>query len=234
MTGSHMTRRCLSSLVAAACLLASAFSEVSAAADGSEPLVRVTKSRLKLDPALERAYTAFQAGELAAAERDYALALKSEPNNSDALNGAAAVALRKNERERAEIFYRRAVAANPRDAAAQAGLAGLRSAGDPLATESRLKELMALQPDEPSLLFALGVAHAAANRWRDAQQAFFGAYAGDPDRPDYLFNLAVSLDHLHQAPLARRFYEKALSAAARHPAAFDLQQAAARLRELAP
>lgn len=230
-----MAQRCLSSLLPVAFLLASSLGGISvAAAEGTEPLVRVTKSQLKLNPAVERAYMAFQAGDLAAAEREYALALKSEPNNSEALNGAAAVALRKNERGRAEIFYRRAVAANPRDAAAQAGLAGLRGAGDPIATESRLKELIALQPDEPSLLFALGVAHAASNRWRDAQQAFFGAYAGDPDRPDYLFNLAVSLDHLHQVRLARQFYEKALSAAARHPAAFDVQQAAARLRELAP
>lgn len=230
-----MAQRCLPSLLAVACLLASPLGRISvAAAEGTEPLVRVTKSQLKLNPAVERAYRAFQAGDLTAAERDYALALKSEPNNSDALNGAAAVALGKNERGRAEILYRHAVAANPRDAAAQAGLAGLRGAGDPIATESRLTELIALQPDEPSLLFALGVAHAASNRWRDAQQAFFGACAGDPDRPDYLFNLAVSLDHLRQVPLARQFYEKALSAAARHPAAFDAQQAAARLRELAP
>lgn len=230
-----MTRRCLSSLLAVVCVFASPLGRISvAAAEGTEPQVRVTKSQLKLNPAVERAYIAFQAGDLAAAEREYGLALKSEPNNSDALNGAASVALRKNERGRAEILYRRAVMANPRDAAAQAGLTGLRGTGDPIAAESRLKDLIALQPDEPSLLFALGVAHAASNRWHDAQQAFFGAYAGDPDQPDYLFNLAVSLDHLHQVPLARQFYEKALSAAARHPAAFDMQQAAARLRELAP
>lgn len=197
------------------------------------PTLRITKSSHRLDPTLSRAFAELQAGNLAAAELDYARTLKSEPGNRDALHGAAVVALRLNQRERAEDFYRRAIAFDPNDAIAQAGLAGLRGPADATITESRLKSLLAAQPDEHCLQFALGNIYAATGRWRDAQQAFFRAYSAAPDHPDYLFNLAVSLDQLRQAGPARRFYEQAIAAADRQPANFDAAQAAARLRELA-
>lgn len=199
----------------------------------AEPKLRVTKSLPKPNPAVLRAFAAFTAGDLDTAEREYGQALAAEPSNADALNGAALIALRKNERPRAETLYRRAIAVNPRDAVAQAGLAGLSGQADALTTESTLKSLLASQPEQSGLHFALGNLYAASNRWGDARQAFFSAHATDPDQPDYLFNLAVSLDHLHQTSQARRYYEKALSAADRRAAAFDRADAAARLRELA-
>ncbi|MDD5249617.1 MAG: tetratricopeptide repeat protein [Rhodocyclaceae bacterium] len=199
-----------------------------------QPALRISKAQPKLDPVLTRAFAALSVGDLEAADGAYAAALKSEASNPDALHGAAVVALRKNQRERAEEFYRRAVAADPTDAIAQAGLSGLGGNADPVAAESRLKTLIAAQPDQHCLQFALGNAYAAAGRWHDAQQAFFRAYSAAPDQPDYLFNLAVSLDHLRQAALARRYYAQALAAAEQKPASFDPAQAAARLRELRP
>jgi Tfp pilus assembly protein PilF len=186
----------------------------------------------RMNPVVVRAFSAYRAGDLTAAEREYAQALKTEPGNADALHGAASVALRKDERERAEHFYRRALIADPRDPVAQAGLAGLRGQAAPAATESRLKSLLADEPDHPDLHFALGNIYAATQRWSDAQQAFFSAYVGDPAQPDYLFNLAISLDHLHQTQLARSYYEKALAASRDHPAAFDPARINARLLEL--
>jgi Tfp pilus assembly protein PilF len=38
------------------------------------------------------------------------------------------------------------------------------------------------------------------------------AYARDPDNADYLFNVAVSLDHLRQNKLAAQYYRMALNA----------------------
>lgn len=203
-----------------------------AAAQAAEPKLHITRSSLTPNRALIRAFAAFQAGDLATAELEYERMLRSEPSNPDALHGAAAVALRKNERERAGEFHRRALAANPRDAVALAGLTGLRGQADAAAAESRLKSMIAEQPDEPALHFALANVYAASARWREAQQSFFSAYIGDPEQPDYLFNLAVSLDHLHQGKLAREFYEKAAAAAARRPAAFSPARIAERLREL--
>jgi tetratricopeptide (TPR) repeat protein len=49
---------------------------------------------------------------------------------------------------------------------------------------------LAAQPDSPTLNFALGNLYAQQGRWNDAQQAYFRAFAGDGDNPDYQFNLA--------------------------------------------
>ena len=160
--------------------------------------------------------------------------LNSEPKNPDALHGMAAVALRQRQYDRAEEFYLRAIEADPKDAIAQAGLFGLRGQGDPVNAESRLKTLIAAQPDQHFLHFALGNIYAAAGRWNEAQTAFFKAYTGDPEHPDYLFNLAISLDHLRQSKLAAQYYNQALAAAGNRPASFDKAQAATRLRELQP
>lgn len=218
-------------LAACAALLATG-AAADKAASSATPAVRMTRSTPKLHAGLRLGFEAYRGGDLAAAEAQYGEALKAEPGNRHALHGAALVALRKGERDRAEEFYRRAVLADPRDAVAQSGLIALRGGGAAAAAEARLKSLIAEQPDEPSLQFAIGNVYAASGRWRDAQQAFFSAHSAAPDQPDYLFNLAVSLDHLNQRTLARRYYEKAVAAAAGNPAAFDPSQAALRLQEL--
>jgi Tfp pilus assembly protein PilF len=211
-----------------------AFSPICAAQTTDPPALRITRSHVRLNPGLMRAFSAYETGDLAAADAEYRQVLRAEPNNAQALHGAAAVALRRKDRSRAADLYRRAVSADPRDAVAHAGLAGLYAGSDPLEAENRLKILIAAQPEESSLHFALGNLHAAAGRWHDAQRAFFSAYSGDPEQPDYLFNLAVSLDHLRQGKLARQYYEKALALAARRPAGFDPAQAATRLESLPP
>ena len=43
----------------------------------------------------------------------------------------------------------------------------------------------------------------------EAQQAFFAAVAGEPDQPDYLFNLAVSLERLRQPGAAPHYSARA-------------------------
>lgn len=202
-----------------------------AATDTADP-IRITRSRAVVNPVLQRAFDALEAGETEAARVDYAAVLKTEPRNPDALHGMAAVALRQGRHDLAEELYRRAVEADPKNAIAQAGLVGLRGQADPAAAESRLKNLIAAQPDQAFLQFALGNLHAAAGRWNEAQQAFFKAHTGDPDQPDYLFNLAVSLDHLRQPQLAARYYGQALAAAGTRAAGFDRTQAGARLHEL--
>ena len=69
---------------------------------------------------------------------------------------------------------------------------------DPLAAESRLKTMLAAQPEASFLHFTLGNQYAAQGRWAEAQQAYFKAFASDPEHPDFAFNLAVSLDQMHQ------------------------------------
>jgi tetratricopeptide (TPR) repeat protein len=196
--------------------------------------IRITTSRPTLNPTLAEAYDAFQAGNLPKARADYERVLQTDPRNADALHGAAAVALREGRGTEAQTYYLRLLDADPRDAVAQAGLVGLNAQGDPVSSETRLKTLLASQPDAPALHFALGNLLARQGRWNEAQQAFFNAVTADGDNPDYLFNLAVSLDQLHQTKPAAQYYRQALTAAAARPAAFDQARVAGRLRDLQP
>jgi thioredoxin-like negative regulator of GroEL len=92
---------------------------------------------------------AFQAGDMAAAERDYKAVLKNEPKNTDALHGLAAISLRQGQYDKAETLYLRILEADPKDSAAQAGLIGLRGQVDPIQSESRLKNLWPPSPIPP-------------------------------------------------------------------------------------
>ncbi len=174
------------------------------AADGEAP-IRITTANLRVDPGLSRAYEAYTAGDLAAARNNYDQLLKNEPKNGDAWLGLAAIALRQGRPEDAANHYLRALEADPKNALAQAGLIGLNARMDPLQAESRLKTLLAAQPEMAALHFALGNVYARQDRWNEAQQAYFKAYTGDADNPDFLFNLAVSLDQLHQPKLAAQY-----------------------------
>jgi tetratricopeptide (TPR) repeat protein len=202
-----------------------------AAAEPESP-IRITTARMKVNPQIASAYQAFQSGDLATAERDYRLVLKSEPKNTDALHGLAAISLHKGQPEATEDLYLRILEADPKDNAAQAGLISLRGQVDPTRSESRLKNLLASQPDSPTLHFALGNLYARQGRWNEAQQAYFRAYTIDGENPDYQFNLAVSLEQLRQPKLALQYYQGALAAASQRPAAFDRNQVAGRVGEL--
>jgi Flp pilus assembly protein TadD len=197
--------------------------------------IRVTAAPQKINPLLEQAFAAFNRGEINLAQAAWQRTLEADPKNSDALYGLAAVALRQQQPNQAADFYLRALEANPKDALALSGLTNLKGHGDPQQTESRLKNLLAEQPDSPFLNFALGNLYARNALWSDAQQAFFKAHVADPANPDYLFNLAVSLDQLRQGRLAIQYYNQALAAAARNihqPAGFDPAQVTVRLQAL--
>jgi uncharacterized protein HemY len=100
-------------------------------------------------------------------------------------------------------------------------------------SESRLKNVIASQPDASFLNFTLGNQYAAQARWSEAQAAYFRAFTTDPENPDFAYNLAVSLDQLRQPQLALEYYRKALAASASRPGAFQRGQVEARIRELA-
>lgn len=198
----------------------------------TRPPVRVGASPVRVNPGVMAAYQAFQGGDLAAARSAYEQVLKAEPRNSDALHGLAAIALREGRQDSAENYYLRALDADPKDNLAQAGLLDLKGHGDTEHPESRLKSLLASQPDSPFLNFSLGNYYARHGRWAEAQQAYFRAWVRDSANPDYLFNLAVSLDQLRQTGLALQYYEKALTAAGARAGTFDREQVATRIDEL--
>lgn len=198
------------------------------------PAIRLTRTRPVADANLQAGYAKLQSNQLDGARLDYEQALKNDPNNVDTLLALAAIAQRQGRPSDAERYQQRAINADPSDPAAQAAILGSNAGGDQIANESRLKSSLAAQPESGPLNFALGNLYSRQKRWSDAQQVYFNAVAADPDNPDYLFNLAVSLDHLRQPKLAAQHYRLALDAAQQRPAAFDRERVSLRLAQLSP
>jgi len=194
--------------------------------------IAVNAPTLRVDPLVEQAYQAFQMNDLAAARDGYQRALAREPTNRDALLGLAAIDVRNGQLNSAEVHYLKLLEMDPRDSHAVASLIALRGPLDPVASESRLKTLIATQPEAAQLHFSLGNQYAQQSRWTEAQVAYFRAYSVDSENADYAFNLAVSLDQLRQRKLALEYYQRALALVDKRAASFNPAQARSRVQEL--
>src|SRR5262245_691614 len=199
----------------------------------SEPPIAQTRQPPQVHPKVDSAYAAYVAGDFATARADYQAALREDPANRDAMLGLAATDVRSGRYEAAEAAYLRLLQSDPNDSHAQAGLIALRASRlDPLATESRVKNLLAADPGANVLHFTLGNQLAQQGRWGEAQQEYFKAFAADPDNADFAFNLAVSLDHLRQPKLALEYYRRAIALAEKRSASFDVAAARGRAAQL--
>lgn len=201
--------------------------------DGAAFKIKRTSTPDRLHPRLERAYEAWRAGDLAAARRDYQRVLKSDPRNRNALLGLGAIAVREGRWDEASSRYTALLRLNPRDSIAQAGLIAVHENVDPLRGESQIKLLLRDEPDAPHLHFTLGNMYAEQHRWGEAQVAYFNAYRLQSENPDYVYNLAVSLDQLGKSGAAADYYRRALELAAVDGAVFDQPAVRDRLLRLA-
>ncbi len=197
------------------------------------------ETSIGLNPALAAAYAALNRGDYAEAKQTYASAIAQQPTNLDANLGFATAAARSGETETAVRYYRRVVDLDPRNATAAAALLILENknansaSGGQVSMEAALKLLVEKDPSVAASHFALGNVLAAERRWREAQQAYFEATRLTPQNPDYLFNLAVSLDNLGQLKQAEDFYRRALAALANGQAQFDRAVVEKRLSAIA-
>jgi len=190
-----------------------------------------------INPLIDRAYVAYQAGALDQAEALYREALADDLLQRDALLGLATIATRSGNTVEALDFYSRLLSRNPSDPIARAGLMEIMPAGSATEQEAELKRLVDEHPDVAALIYAHGNFLATEQRWLEAQQAYFkalqlaksDALRGGTVNPDYAFNLAVSLEHLNQRSSALNYYREALQLATKHPAGFDLEAARNRL-----
>lgn len=205
-----------------------AVGEAGAAEEGSNALRRGASVQLfsktppaGIDPTLLAAYQAFNSGDDVAAQKQYRQVLQTDVRNIDALLGMAAIALRQGRYMDANGWYQKVLEIEPRNSTALSALAnaqigndatGLSAAGsDFAATESRIKNLLAQQPEAANLHAALGNLYAAKNQWPLAQAAYFDASRFAPNNADYAFNLAVSLDQIGKSELALAQYQRALN-----------------------
>jgi tetratricopeptide (TPR) repeat protein len=185
-----------------------------------------------MNPLLPQGYAALQSGRLDEAQRLYSDALGAEPKSIDALLGLAAVAVRQGNSDEATRRYLQLLELEPQNALAQSGLIALLGRADPVAAESKLKQLIAREPSA-HLYFTLGNLYADQSQWAAAQHAYFQAHHLEPANPDYAYNLAVGLEHVSQPKLALVFYQRAMQlAAVRGRANFNLAQAQERIGKL--
>ncbi|MGH7291540.1 MAG: tetratricopeptide repeat protein, partial [Myxococcota bacterium] len=199
------------------------------AADRSGIRVQRGSAGPSLNPQLVEAYQSLEGGRLDAAQRGYQQVLRGDPRSVDAQLGLAAVAVQQGNIDLATKHYARILELDPRNSYAQAGLLSVTGVADPLAAESRLKQLIAREPSA-YLYFTLGNLYADQKQWAPAQAAYFQAHTLEPANPDYAYNLAVGLEHLNQPRPALGFYRQAVKLAqARGSANFSVPGAQSRI-----
>jgi len=181
--------------------------------DTSKPKKRKSHKARRVIPAgpdpLREAYRTLSEGNLDLAEQQYLAALSAHPHDKDALLGLAVIAQRKRQVTRATELYRQVLREDLGNTTAAAGLVSLSMQADLVSAESQLRELLDLRPAAAEFHYALGGVLARQLRWGEAQQSYFRAFELAPENARYAYNLAVSLDHLHQPAAALSFYEKA-------------------------
>ncbi len=183
-------------------------------------------------PSLQRAEAALKAGKTEQARAEYQRLLSAQPDHLEALRGLATISQQAGQHEVASGYYQRILRIAPQDVQAQLAWASVQSQSDPSGAEKRLKALIASQPRLASAHDALGKLYVGQERWSEAQAAFLQAYRIEPDKPDILYSLAISYDHLQQVRQALMFYRLAQKAATTHAASFDRNRMNTRIEML--
>jgi Flp pilus assembly protein TadD len=190
-----------------------------------------SQDRDTITPTLLDAYQAYQRGDYTTASQGYREVLNRDSRNRDALLGLAAIAQQRNQDETAQYYYRQVLVIDPRDPVAQGAMSAY-GANNGADTESQLKQRLSEQPRSGALNYALGNVFSEQSRWAEAQQAYFNAHTLEPSNAQYIYNLAVSLDHLGQSKVAAQHYQQALQLDTNNNSGFDHAKAQQRLNEL--
>ncbi|WP_020167062.1 tetratricopeptide repeat protein [Methylotenera versatilis] len=180
--------------------------------------VSKTKPQMGVNPILMDAFNAYNAGNDDVASKLYRQVLQRDVRNVDALLGLGAIAQRQGRIADANGWYAKVLEVEPRNALATSAIldsqspTNLANQGDAANNESRIKNMLAKQPDDANLHATLGNFYADLNQWAAAQQAYFDAFRLNASA-DNAFNLAVSLDQLGKPKLALPYYQRALQLA---------------------
>lgn len=189
--------------------------------NGPKQPIQITSHRPSQSP-METVQLALLKGDTEHARQIYERMLRLDPHDLEALSGLALLHLHLGNPAIAEPLISKALSLSPRDPQARALQITLRASNNTSPQiESELKQLLTEQSTAAPLHFVLGNLYARQGRWKEAQQAYFDAATGDHGNPDYLFNLAISLEHIQQTNAAQQYYRAALIAKERRPAAFD-------------
>lgn len=205
----------------------------------AQPNLSIQRTQ-KSDPVGDRldvAWLAYEKGDYPKAKADYQAVLKLEENNRDAMLGLGAIAIVEKDFTAAQQIYRGMLQLNPNDPDATAALITVQAnlSTDESSLQSDEQYLLAMlekNHQAPQLNFALGNNYAQQNKWHSAQQYYFNAWQLDSDNPDYIYNLAVSLDQINKKPQALTFYQKSLDKAGSRNVSFSRDAVQKRINEL--
>jgi len=181
---------------------------------------------------VQQAFQAYSAGDLNLAGALYNRALELDPYNRDANLGVAAVAIGTQNYRVANRRYRHLLSLNPEDALAFSALLNLVATTRDSLAEHELKQHVAQYKNNAALHAALGNYFSQFARWDEASYAYGTAVGIAPETPDYLYNLAVTLDNLGDVNAARDTYQRAVSLSQTGSYTFDLNEVHARLSDL--
>ena len=196
--------------------------------------IRIIRGRVldQTGALINAAYTAYVTGNYSDARQAYLGVLKGMPDHRAALLGMAAIALRTGDTDEAGRIWLQVLADYPDDPVATAALIDLMAAQDHTGSTRAIGKLLQDYPHAAFLYFSLGNLQAAASRWPEARQAFAEACRLEGDNPDYVYNLAVSLEHAGDSRTALDYYKTALELAHDRPVHFDNSVVMARITVL--
>lgn len=203
------------------------------ALEASDAPIQISKRQLSgtVDIDVARGYKALGLNQFSQAREAYNQVLQRTPTHRDALIGIAYAHQALGDTTQAIATLRRVLELYPRDSEASSAMY-LIGGGEPLAQESKLKQLLERTERPAPLHYALGVLMYDQQRFGESERAFDRAFALEPEQPDYAYNLALALDRLGRSREAARQYVVALNLANHTSAVFSRDLARARLRVL--
>lgn len=164
------------------------------------------------EDALAFARANMQEGEWEAAKSELEALLRAQPSSVRALEYLARVHIEMGNFSQAENVYARILQLDPRNSVAQAGLIRV-SQTDSLGYEATLQALQDSYPDKAFIPYMLGNHFAGQNRWSEAagtyRQAVSLAESFGEIPAQYVYNLAISLEHLRRNDEALAQYRRA-------------------------
>lgn len=179
-------------------------------------------------------YVAYQTGNYGVSLSKYVQAYRQAPENKDALLGMAAVHTKLNQPKLAAVYYQKLKALGfdvKQEAQRNTRDDEMRSPNHRVDLNDALAQLKST-PNDARLNFSVANLFAKKRDWAQAQTYYFKAHQYNPSNPNYVFNLAVSLEHIGQPKAALTFYQKTRALMANTPSTINPMTVAKRLDEL--
>ncbi|WP_373019818.1 tetratricopeptide repeat protein [Thiomicrorhabdus sp.] len=198
-----------------------------------QPSVVLNVQAVPVEPYVQNAYQALYDKNYDKAKDLFEKALLENNEDIQALNGLGAVYAKLNQENKALEQYYKVLEISSDDIHAFEAIISL--TGSSLSGEewkNEIKRVLVKHPDSAILNYALGNIYAGEKDWDKAQVAYFDAHRLDETNPDYLVNLAISLDHLGQYALAEKYYTLGLVHAESKTVYFDVEQVKLRLASI--